>query len=148
MKNFTDSENTKYIKLLEMVNKYESITNNLEKEQYFKSIITDYPDITIDYLDNYWRSVDLEHFCTQYCLDKIDSLSDINSRNVIEEILNNKNCDEFLDKSIYLALKYSEFFEIKYGCPNGVFYNVVFENKVLTYDDVINVLNNNGPIYI
>ena len=145
---FNENEKEKYSKLMALVMAYEEVNSIEEKNKVYLEIIKYFPDIDRYHLDEYWTSKDVEQFCEDYSIEDEMNIDDIGQIKFIENILTLKVNDYIGGKCGYLVRKYANYFEIKYGCPSGTFFDIMHSDGINTSDDVISKLKGNGPIYL
>ncbi len=142
---FNKTEREIFEKLMKLVSEYDKAEKN--KDQVFQKIQLVCPEMDRGFLEEYWRSQGIEEFCSIHSVQKAAPATDSESKSIIEQILKCVSEDNF-ECSEYLVEKYSDYYEVKYGCSTGTFRDVVFDESSQSVNDVISELRKNGPIIL
>ena len=138
----TQSEINKFNRLHHLVLEYEKLRN---KDDDFIKIQTEFPSVEREFLDCYWRSMNIDEFCWQFCFDEVNEIDDNFTCDLVEFTIGLRNSERF-DEFEYTVNKYGKPFELKYGLPDGLFRDLISDDSINDYLDFMEKIKGNGPI--
>ncbi|UII30486.1 hypothetical protein LVD17_19530 [Fulvivirga ulvae] len=99
-------------------------------------------EVDRDYLDNYWRSEDLESFAGFLAIEEIsdwDQIDDSRALSLIREMLNDLNNDPVIYRN-------SEALERRFNKPEGKITKLIFEQNITDPEALLVELKKNTTI--
>lgn len=99
-------------------------------------------EVDRDYLDNYWRSEDLEGFASFLAIEEIadwEQIDDSRALGLIREMLDDLNNDLVIYRN-------SEALEKRFNKPEGKITNLIFDQNITDPEAVLSELKRNTTI--
>lgn len=142
----TSSEKRRFDQIKTALLTYHGSDESAVRTRAFETLTLLVPGIERYEVEEYWRSENEDDFALRRAVENSEIPKAESDQKKLVEYLLSLRREHSVHELLVLIYRNAVGFERLYGCPSGMFLDLILNDSLTSYDDIVIAMKRNGPI--